>query len=304
MSRTHSSALTSRLRWLMTLFMALALIACSPRLDEVKLEQNIPADDHPAPSSATEAARPPAPAPAARPYPAPVPSQAEAPAPTPGPTTVPRRNDQPRTVKHRFSIAPAAGAEAPPAPVFALETEADLDTWLARVSAPERIVIPGPPQLMRVWIGAPDSKPAAIAGSRSSEVVMPVLSHAVKITPIAPGLEISPAESVCETIHESGSEVVFSLKASKRGTYTVGAQVALYENPDCTGKRIPKTTNTVQVEVAVDVLGEAREAGDQARKDSFDAILALWKEILGILAATLILVFRKRLGQLLGIKQE
>lgn len=288
------SASSSRLNGIfLALLVCLGLNACSPRFDEIR-EDDDSAMAAPHPGAAAKPI--PRPAPAA---PAPMPPQVMPPPPTPATPLVPRKNRQPRPP---HPAAAMAGAEAPPAP--AGEAPSDLDTWLAQVSAPERMVIPGPPQLMRVWIGAPAYKPAPGANTHSAEVSMPALSHAVKITPIAPGLEISPPESACETIHETGAEKVFSLKASKRGNYTVGAEIALYENPDCTGKRIPKTTNTVQVEVAVDVLEEAREAGDVARKDSFDAILALWKEILGILAASLILVFRKRLGQLLGIKQE
>jgi len=286
------SASSSRLNGIfLALLVSLGLNACSLRVDEVKREDLPSTAPHPAPKPI------PRPAPAA---PAPMPPQVmPPPPPIPAAPGSPRKNRPPRPL---HPATATAGAEAPPAPAGAAPSE--LDTWLAQVSAPERMLIPGPPQLMRVWIGAPAYKPVPGAGTRSAEVSLPALSHAVKITPIAPGLEISPPESACETIHETGAEKIFTLKASKRGNYTVGAEVALYENPDCTGKRIPKATNTVQVEVTVDVLEEAREAGDVARKDSFDAILALWKEILGILAASLILVFRKRLGQLLGIKQE
>lgn len=304
----HSSRFmpTARSALLILLFL-LSAAGCSSRS-----EHEAPAQTSEPTAVETNVPPKPAPAPAPTPAPAPAPvAGGETPPaavvePAPMPEDKKSATRPPRGTKTEAVLAGLTedneaiepGAAAPAAPA------SDLATWIARVSAPERMRIPGPPQLMRVWIGAPQYRPETQAGTRTAEASLPAISRTVRITPIAPGMEINPPESACETIHDTGSEVAFELKAKERGTYTVGAQVALYENPDCSGPRIPKTTNTVQVEVAVDLAEETLRFGDQARQDTFSALLDLWKEALGVLAAVLLLVFRKRLGRLFGLKDE
>lgn len=179
-----------------------------------------------------------------------------------------------------------------------------LENYSVVVAADRQIKVPGPPGEMRVWIGNPLIKPLITGDMHSGETILPALSDTAKITPFTPGMEVLPKESVCEKIHPTGSEVRFQLKPSAKGTYKVGADVALYTTSDCSGRPIPKATSTVQVEVTVDMIAKIEQHGDEVAAETWKAFLEFWGKVAALIFALFLFLLRKRLFKLFGIKQD
>lgn len=179
-----------------------------------------------------------------------------------------------------------------------------LKDYAVVVAADKRINIPGPPGEMRVWIGTPHFRPATAEGMRSGETIIPALSDTAKITPFTPGIEVVPKESICEKIDPTGSEVRFQLKPLTKGTFRVGADVALYASNDCSGRPIPKTTSTVEVEVAVDVIAKIEQHGDEVAGETWKAFLAFWGKVVALLFALLLFLLRRHLYRWFGFKPK
>ena len=179
-----------------------------------------------------------------------------------------------------------------------------LESYSVVVSADKEIRIPGPPGEMRVWIGSPPHQPMTPAGMHSGTTVIPALSNTARITPFAPGMEVVPKESVCERIDPTGSEVRFQLKPATKGTYKVGADVALYVSSDCSGLPIPKATSTIQVEVSVNTMAKIEQHGDEIAAETWKGFLAFWGKVVAFIFALLLFLIRKRLFQWFGFKPK
>lgn len=179
-----------------------------------------------------------------------------------------------------------------------------LENYSVVLAADRQIKIPGPPGEMRVWIGNPRFKPTITGNMQSGESNLPALSDTAKITPFTPGMEVLPKESVCEKIDPTGSEVRFQLKPSAKGTYKVGADVALYSSSDCSGRPIPKTTSTIQVEVTVDTIAEIEQRGDEVAAETWKAFLEFWGKVIALIFALLLFLLRKRLFRLFKFKPK
>ena len=200
-----------------------------------------------------------------------------------------------RPARRRYIMASQAGSNN--------EIE-NLESYSVVVSADKEIRIPGPPGEMRVWIGSPTHKPTTAAGMHSGETVIPALSNTAKITPFAPGMEVVPKESVCERIDPTGSEVRFQLKPAAKGTYKVGADVALYVSSDCSGLPIPKATSTIQVEVSVNTMVKIEQHGDEIAAETWKGFLAFWGKVVALIFALLLFLIRKRLFKWFGFKPK
>lgn len=197
----------------------------------------------------------------------------------------------PGAAYYRVASAPAAEKAAQ-----------SFDAYTVVVAADEKIRKPGKPGEMRVWIGDPQFKPVTAAGMRSGETAIPALGDTAKVTPFAPGIEVEPKESVCERIDPSGSEVRFQLNPVEKGVFKVGADVALYASPDCSGAPIPKTAATVQVEVAVDVPVVIETGLGQLLNELWEGFLKFWGEVVALFFALLLFLLRKRLAERFGFK--
>jgi len=198
-------------------------------------------------------------------------------------------------VRRRYVMASQAGSN---------NKIENLESYSVVVSADKEIRIPGPPGEMRVWIGSPTHKPTTAAGMHSGETVIPALSNTAKITPFAPGMEVVPKESVCERIDPTGSEVRFQLKPATKGTYKVGADVALYVSSNCSGLPIPKATSTIQVEVSVNTMAKIEQHGVEIAAETWKGFLAFWGKVVALIFALLLFLIRKRLFQWFGFKPK
>lgn len=252
--------------------------------------------------------------PAASPPPvvaAPAPAPAPAPEPTAAPVPVPVENPPPVavTASPPPEPAPAIVKSTPPRVVepgtvlFSQEEKAPaaaLEQYSVVVSADEEIRLPGPPGELKVWIGNPAFKPAADQGMRAGETLIAALSTTAKVTPFAPGMQVEPAESSCLQIDPSGSAVRFKLIPPGKGSYKVGADVALYKSNDCSGLAIPKTAASIQINVTVNNAAIIDQHKDELVDATWDSFLGLWGKILALVSAAVLFLLRKQLSKWFG----
>lgn len=180
----------------------------------------------------------------------------------------------------------------------------DLDSYSVIVAADSEIAIPGPPGEMTVWIGSQTAEPQFAPDKRVGQKDIPALSDTAKVTPYTPGIEVEPKESICEKVVPSGSEVRFQLLPSTTGTFKIGADVALYPSEDCTGTPIPKTTASVKVKVVVNTLKKIEQGRDEIVAETWQGILGFWKEFIGLIAAVLLFLVRKKLYKWFGYNPD
>jgi hypothetical protein len=157
---------------------------------------------------------------------------------------------------------------------------------------------------LKVWIGKPGYEPTTQAGMIAESAVLYTHTEAVsaKVTPSFPDdpstFKVEPNTSKCQIVEPTGSTVVFTITPNKTGQFRVGASIELYKNQGCEGDALTKTADPVTVVVTTYVpTGGLLEIAWSAFKNFF-------KEILGALFVVLVVVFRKRLYKLFGLKEE
>jgi len=174
------------------------------------------------------------------------------------------------------------------------------DDYKVVLGADSPIKLPGTPGRLRVWIGDPGYKPTFPAEMTTATGALPAVGVTAKVTPIAPAFVIEPKNSVCVTIHPTGSEVTFSLTPKDKGTYDVGAEVLLFNSSDCTGAPIPKATTTLKVTVEVNK-AKIREQHVKKFGDVFwENLEKFWGALLALLSALVLFLLRRRLKKLFG----
>jgi len=193
----------------------------------------------------------------------------------------------------------AAPAPPQPAPTSAPRT-LSLEDYSVTVAANETMEIPGPPGELRVWIGIDRLAPRAQPGMVTETVTLGNVGQTARIKPFALGIDVDPSESLCAKIAPSGSEVRFKLSPSKIGTFTVGATVALYDTPDCSGPPVPKSANSVTVKVVVNRAGQVREGASEMGSIAWRAFLDFWRELLALVFFAVLFLLRKRIRKWFG----
>jgi hypothetical protein len=172
------------------------------------------------------------------------------------------------------------------------------------VRANAELEIPGKPGVLKVWIGETDNTPKPEKGERQNVVELRTKGQTARVEPHAAGMKIEPAESLCEKIDPTGSEVEFQITPIESGEFEVGATVKLYDSSDCSGAPVPKSANSVAVTVRVNKAGIAKEGmvdlGEVAWKD----FLSFWDKLLVLGFALLLFLIRKRLSKWFGFKPK
>ena len=204
--------------------------------------------------------------------------------------------------------APPPPAEPTPVSRSARISES-LNSYLVKVEANRKIKmsvdqdIPTSGQL-DVWIGQPQFEPKAGEGMNAASGVLytNLPAASAKVTPSFPddpsAFKVEPDTSKCMAVEPTGSTAQFTITPMRTGQFRIGASVDLYHNSGCTGDAATKTAEPITVVVsAYAPTAGLLEMGWSAFKDFF-------KEILAALVAVLILVFRKRLASLFGIKDS
>ncbi|WP_186757595.1 hypothetical protein [Echinicola salinicaeni] len=154
---------------------------------------------------------------------------------------------------------------------------------------------------MIVWIGDKSTEYVTDTGSATDMEVFPArIGQYAKVKPIAPDFEIVPSETGCIKIDPSGSKVQFTLKAIEEGTFEVSAEIQLYDNPNCEGTPVPKTTEHLSVRVEVDKDYRWKSRFNKLGEIFWDKFFSFWGALVALILGFLIYIVRKFLKKNTG----
>lgn len=173
--------------------------------------------------------------------------------------------------------------------------DADLASYIARVSATDRIELPGAKGMLTVWIGLAQNLPDDDSGTASSTQSLGMRGQTATVTPFAPDFDVDPARTVCERVVPSGSVVRFALSPKQAGDLTVGANVQLFDSADCSGVPVPKSTSLIRIQVRVCRMCYVQSGLASMGQAAWSAFSHFWTWLLGVIFLTLgVLVNRWR----------
>lgn len=164
--------------------------------------------------------------------------------------------------------------------------------------------IPGIPGALKVWIGAEDSEPNFPETMREARDTVPAVGKSARVTPLAPAFEVEPKESGCMQIHPGGSEKTFYLTPRKKGRFSVGAEVNLFNSDDCGGAPIPRATRTLQVEVVVDAGEVIGEHTKELWEVFWEKLVDFWAALVALFFALILFFIRGHLKKWFGFKKD
>lgn len=164
---------------------------------------------------------------------------------------------------------------------------ADLASYVARVSATDHIELPGAQGTLTVWIGLAQNLLQAGSGTASATQSLGMRGQTATITPFAPDFNVDPASTVCERVVPSGSEVNFALTPKRAGSLTVGANVQLFDSADCSGVPVPKSTSVILVQVQVCKMCYVQSGLVSMGRTAWTAFSHFWAWLLGVVFLTL-----------------
>ncbi|MEP6605976.1 MAG: toll/interleukin-1 receptor domain-containing protein [Nitrosospira sp.] len=176
---------------------------------------------------------------------------------------------------------------------------ADKEGYKVVLGADANLKLPGVPGELRVWIGSPYVIPNIPDDMIQRDIIFPPIGETAKITakitPFAPAFEIEPKESVCMGVHSTGSQSRFKLIPTRIGTFNVGADVQLFNAPECRGAPIPKWTDTLQVTVVVNSDEALQERTKQLGEIFWEKLKEFWGLSIALFFALLLFLIRGRL---------
>lgn len=157
------------------------------------------------------------------------------------------------------------------------------------------IKIPGVGGELIVWIGIENFSKSFPKDMIQDSTTIPGVGKTAKVEPFAPAFVIEPKETQCIKIDPSGSEVSFLLspREKKAGLFKVNAYVKLFDNLDCSGPYIPKSSTYLEVSVEVDVIQDFIEMLKEK-------LIEFWKDLIGLTIAVIIFLIRKKLKRIIG----
>ncbi|MCB2184224.1 MAG: hypothetical protein KQH63_19535 [Desulfobulbaceae bacterium] len=179
-----------------------------------------------------------------------------------------------------------------------------LNDYTVALGADKQMKIPGLPGELRVWIGSSKFKPEFPTRMGQDETTIPAEGEWATVEPFAPAFEIDPPETECIKIHPSGSVVRFKLTAKKAGTFDVGANVYLFDAPDCSGAPIPKTAATLKVTVEVDRKEIFSDKGKDLWNVFWQELLEFWAALVALIFGLFLFLVRGKLKKWFGFEQE
>ena len=135
-----------------------------------------------------------------------------------------------------------------------------------------------------------------------AETTLPAVGESATVAPYAPSFDVDPAETQCIKIHPTGSEVRFTLTPKKAGTFEVGANVFLFNSPDCSGAPVPKTPASLSVTVQVDQKEMLRGMGKELWDVFWAKLLEFWGALLALVFALFLFLIRGKLKKWFGFK--
>ena len=155
--------------------------------------------------------------------------------------------------------------------------------------------------IMKVKVVLPQYETEPSQGMvRGSAVIYAQNVRYVRVTPIAPGFDINPAESKIIEFDPTGTDVQFKIIPREKGPQMISAEVELLKNADGSGDVRSKSSGEVTVVVKVDGWGII-EGG---LKDLFEVVWRKFKDFWAVFVArvfaALLFVARKYIKKKTG----
>ena len=148
---------------------------------------------------------------------------------------------------------------------------------------------------MEVWIGHHKYKKAVNEGYKYDSILIPSnRGEYVLITPVAPEFTVVPEISKCLKLDSTGISEKFILTPKKgtHGKVDVSAKIELFENCNCTGTSIQKTSDTYTVTVKISIVSLLYQMWDII----WDNFIAFFGTLVALLFTIIIIKIRKKSG--------
>lgn len=171
--------------------------------------------------------------------------------------------------------------------------------------ATERLQMWGTPGQMRVWIGDPQYIPPKDEGMVEKTMPLGVTGQSARVAPFVQGeISVAPAEPTCGKLAPSGAEFLYTLTPRAAGHYTVGAKIDVFDTPDCSGPNTPKATRSIAVDVQACWWCLLAHAATELLTRAWHAFLEFWDKLLLVFFGLLLILLRKQIGRLFGLKPK
>lgn len=184
------------------------------------------------------------------------------------------------------------------------EYYARIENYDVVLGADEIINVPGIPGELRVWIGNQHYEPNFPDQMIQDKDSIPALGGWATVQPFAPAFKIDPIETHCIKIHPSGSEVRFKLIPTKQGSFEVGANINLFDSPDCSGAPIPKTASTLKVLVKVNPKEIFIEKMNELWNVLWEKFVEFWAALVAIFFGVILFLFKGKLKKWFGYEND
>ena len=194
-----------------------------------------------------------------------------------------------------LSAESAAGDEQP------MTEESDVnkfDKYSVVLKADKKIVMPGLPGSLTVWIGDEDYKPTISDDKVHDEALIAAVSHYAVIEPFSTAFVFEPAKSGCIKIHSTGSEEQFELTPKEKGVFEVGVKVNLYDSEDCSNSPVPKSSSILEVTVEVDNKEIVFEKLNELWEVFWEKLLEFWAAFLVVTFGLIMFLYKNKLKKL------
>jgi len=199
------------------------------------------------------------------------------------------------------SIEPAAGDEQPVADESVVNT---FDKYSVVLEADKKIVMPGLPGVLTVWIGDEDYKPSVSDNKVYDEVDIAAVGKYAVIEPLSTAFVFEPEKSECIKIHVTGSEEQFELTPKDKGVFEVRVKVNLYDSKDCSTSPVPKHPSILEVTVEVDNKEIVFEKLNELWDVFWEKLLEFWGAFLVVTFGLIMFLYKNKLKTLFNFDSD
>ncbi|MDF1818264.1 MAG: hypothetical protein P1U54_06470 [Immundisolibacteraceae bacterium] len=180
----------------------------------------------------------------------------------------------------------------------------NIDHYSVVLAADKTIRMPGLPGELRVWIGSPQYKTNLPDRMVHDKAMIPAVGESAIVEPFAPAFKIDPMATQCIKIHPSGSEMRFKLIPQKHGAFEVGANVFLFDSPNCSGAPIPKAASSLKVLVEVDQKEIFSGKANELWTILWEKLLDFWAALVAAFFGLVLFLIRGKLKNWFGYQED
>ena len=184
------------------------------------------------------------------------------------------------------------------------------ESYLAEIKGPKEQLIVGNRYKYKVWIGPKSKKPVTVGTEMSASVNIDIVAKFAKVIPDYTGgknngLKLEIVGNDCQEITASGTEFPFNLIALIDGEYDVGAKIELYGSVKCNSTPHGLSPKPLHISIkAIAIPDIIHDRWIKFKVVVIDNVIKLLTGLLGAAIAAIIWLFRKKMFQRLGYKDE